>query len=598
MGHRRFVVLGLLLAAVTSFLSVSRTWDRQQPNTPTDSQRRNVTRNTIWVEVRKLPKGQISADAVADHVREQFSELVSEMSTDVISCCHKPTSQSGFQLVDFRRRFPHVSRYFSRRNVVVQLANGSKQARSVVRPSALFDIVIAHVDPDAGNWREQIAKFAAAEGKKIDPARYRASGEIEFVFGSLLAYAAPIIRRVVLVVADEAHAAKVLAVWNRTFDDSSIPIVVVPHSRLFPVADDLPTFNSNAIESVLFRIPNLSPFFFYLNDDMVLGRRLSAYDFLRPRLRVGNASEGLRIRSLPATTRVTNSTLSAINRGFASDPVHLTFATGTDLGYSDSRRLFIEFEPINFAERMSGMESCRMNSTASSYPAASRCRREIACPTSQPRPMVWRGRSQRPLPPPPETFTHFININRERAWNFLGIAPLYSFAHLPRVFDRDLLESTLDTLHAEVIATRQRRFRATADVWVPFLYQHAVAATRGRDVNKDCTLSPNDSALDRAIPPRCRTTPQYPCEGIQPTALDNYVVEKLFGDMLVLDRKPLYFFVMPASTFELRKYTAEIERQVALFVTLNDNFSGSRLSDDVPAGMRKFLVAAVGNITV
>src|SRR6185437_7206463 len=46
---------------------------------------------------------------------------------------------------------------------------------------------------------------------------------------------------------------------------------VVRHSQIME-AKVLPTFNSNAIETNLHLIPNLTPCFAYLNDDMLFGR--------------------------------------------------------------------------------------------------------------------------------------------------------------------------------------------------------------------------------------------------------------------------------------------------------------------------------------
>ena len=41
---------------------------------------------------------------------------------------------------------------------------------------------------------------------------------------------------------------------------------LVTHSQIFPNEDDLPTFNSNAIEAHLHKIPGLAECFLYMND--------------------------------------------------------------------------------------------------------------------------------------------------------------------------------------------------------------------------------------------------------------------------------------------------------------------------------------------
>lgn len=56
-------------------------------------------------------------------------------------------------------------------------------------------------------------------------------------------------------------------------------ITIVDHQEIFSDLNDLPTFNSQAIESHLHRIPGLSEHFIYFNDDVLLGREVSPKDF-------------------------------------------------------------------------------------------------------------------------------------------------------------------------------------------------------------------------------------------------------------------------------------------------------------------------------
>lgn len=50
-------------------------------------------------------------------------------------------------------------------------------------------------------------------------------------------------------------------------------ITIVDHSEILPKSA-LPTFNASAIETVLYKIPNLSEHFLFANDDMFVNRRL------------------------------------------------------------------------------------------------------------------------------------------------------------------------------------------------------------------------------------------------------------------------------------------------------------------------------------
>ncbi len=56
-------------------------------------------------------------------------------------------------------------------------------------------------------------------------------------------------------------------------------ITIVDHAEIFKNPEDLPTFNSQAIESNIYRIPNLSEHFIYFNDDVFLGQPVAVSDF-------------------------------------------------------------------------------------------------------------------------------------------------------------------------------------------------------------------------------------------------------------------------------------------------------------------------------
>ena len=64
--------------------------------------------------------------------------------------------------------------------------------------------------------------------------------------------------------------------WLNTNDPR---IVIVPHEDIFENENDLPVFNSNAIEMNLHRIPGLSRHFIYLNDDFIFNYPVTINDF-------------------------------------------------------------------------------------------------------------------------------------------------------------------------------------------------------------------------------------------------------------------------------------------------------------------------------
>ena len=57
-------------------------------------------------------------------------------------------------------------------------------------------------------------------------------------------------------------------------------IHIINHSDIFPDKSHLPTFNSQAIECNLHRIPGLTENFIYFNDDMFLGNHVSKSDLI------------------------------------------------------------------------------------------------------------------------------------------------------------------------------------------------------------------------------------------------------------------------------------------------------------------------------
>ena len=102
--------------------------------------------------------------------------------------------------------------------------------------------------------------------------RFRDNGELRYSLRSLAAYA-PWIRRIHLLTNGQVPG------W---LDRSDPRIHLVRHEEVFPDPGMLPTFNSNAIEMNLHRIPGLARRFLYFNDDVFLGRPVRPGDFFLP----------------------------------------------------------------------------------------------------------------------------------------------------------------------------------------------------------------------------------------------------------------------------------------------------------------------------
>ena len=54
---------------------------------------------------------------------------------------------------------------------------------------------------------------------------------------------------------------------------------IITHDQIFKDKSQLPTFSSSAIELNLHRIPGISDYFIYFNDDVFLGQPVYPYDF-------------------------------------------------------------------------------------------------------------------------------------------------------------------------------------------------------------------------------------------------------------------------------------------------------------------------------
>lgn len=98
---------------------------------------------------------------------------------------------------------------------------------------------------------------------------FRDNGELRYSLRSVEKFA-PWVRKIHIVTNGQIPS------W---LDISHPKISVVTHEEIFKDQGNLPTFNSNAIELQLHRIPGLSKKFIYFNDDVFLGRELKLNTF-------------------------------------------------------------------------------------------------------------------------------------------------------------------------------------------------------------------------------------------------------------------------------------------------------------------------------
>ncbi|MET8154476.1 stealth family protein [Actinoplanes sp. NPDC049668] len=108
----------------------------------------------------------------------------------------------------------------------------------------------------ANTWLDEASRLSANDS------RYASRDELRYSLRALHCFA-PWVRHIFLVTDDQVPA------W---LDTEHPRLTVVSHREIFGSTGRLPTFNSQAIESRLHRIPGLSEHFLYLNDDVFLGR--------------------------------------------------------------------------------------------------------------------------------------------------------------------------------------------------------------------------------------------------------------------------------------------------------------------------------------
>ena len=141
------------------------------------------------------------------------------------------------------------------------------------------DIVITYVDFECVKWQEaykhHIETVYDPTVHTADSAtknRFVNHGELRYLLRAI-AHHMPWIRHVFLVVDDEL----VVPAWI------SQEVKIVRHKEIFLGAHRacLPTFNSQAIETVLHKIKGISDPFIYFNDDVFIGRPIQRTDLIQ-----------------------------------------------------------------------------------------------------------------------------------------------------------------------------------------------------------------------------------------------------------------------------------------------------------------------------
>ena len=143
------------------------------------------------------------------------------------------------------------------------------------------DVVITWVDGKEKVHADKRAKYLARIGEvnaeASAPTRFNQCGEISYCVKSILRFA-PWVRTIHIVT--DAQTPSIMRQFLGTPLEEKVKLV--DHQEIFSGFEQfLPTFNSLAIESMLWRINGLANNFIYLNDDVFILRPVSYDDFFR-----------------------------------------------------------------------------------------------------------------------------------------------------------------------------------------------------------------------------------------------------------------------------------------------------------------------------
>ena len=412
------------------------------------------------------------------------------------------------------------------------------------------DVVYTFVKSTAQS-HVQAAQLRCADYDKCRPKRFRDWNELLYSLRTVFhrGIGAGLVRKVHIVVADKDQVPQ----WLNASDPR---INIVLHSQIFPAdePDALPTFNSHAIESVLHRIPGLSRFFVYFNNDMLWGRRVSFFDYFRPISAERQRHREERLRRM---------------------------GCGGVVPADDETRVTVMFEPIFYGENLENPVECVLQEKGShpEMPVLA----DAKCAECQLRPSYFfdiacRQRIHR------DEWRYFSNYNKQMMFARLpGYWPTHSFAHIPRMMDRALVTLMQERDFLDLARhTRSSRVRRVEDMWTTNNYQfyahHHRLAVDSEWANREwrASMATNPTSLEDLNPLFSRTFLEMPLamqfrDGFE---ADATLREKLQHHFVVLDRRPgMYHFCLLKSYHTIRNYINELQMEMKLFVTLNDDIT-------------------------
>lgn len=167
-------------------------------------------------------------------------------------------------------------------NSYKQLETEMNQSQVIQKSDQPIDIVLCWVDGDAPEMKVKREAFLSGSVEKRQESiggdtRYRNIGEIKYCIASINIFASFI--RKIFIITDRQQP-DIAPYLEDLSINNPIPVEIVDHSVIFNGYEEyLPTFNSRSLETLLWRIPDLSEKFILMNDDFAFIDRVSPEDF-------------------------------------------------------------------------------------------------------------------------------------------------------------------------------------------------------------------------------------------------------------------------------------------------------------------------------
>ncbi len=143
-----------------------------------------------------------------------------------------------------------------------------------------IDAVFTWVDGNDQKHIDKMMPFLAGNNSwknKKFKTRFQQVNEIEYSVRSIIKFAS-FIKNIYIVTDNQTPS--FLKEYNETKSENEPEIKIIDHSVIFrDCLDVLPVFNSMSIETMIYKIPDLSEHFVYFNDDFILFNPIKPSDF-------------------------------------------------------------------------------------------------------------------------------------------------------------------------------------------------------------------------------------------------------------------------------------------------------------------------------